>query len=89
MTISIAPDRLIGFVTEIERAEKSAAQVATDKTELYKSAKDAGVNVGVLRKVIAARRKSTEERQTEESLYANYWRILTGAGHGKIEEAAE
>jgi uncharacterized protein (UPF0335 family) len=89
LTITISPDRLIGFVTEIERAEKSAAQITTDKTELFKAAKDAGVNVAVLRKVIAARRKSMEERQTEESLYANYWRILTGAGHGQREEAAE
>jgi uncharacterized protein (UPF0335 family) len=89
LTITIAPDRLIGFVTEIERAERSAAQIATDKTELFKAAKDAGVNVGVLRKVIAARRKPLEERQTEESLYANYWRILTSGGHGQREEAAE
>jgi uncharacterized protein (UPF0335 family) len=47
------------------------------------------VNVTVLRKVIQARRKPLEERQTEESLYANYWRILIAAGQGKRGEAAE
>jgi uncharacterized protein (UPF0335 family) len=89
MNITIAPERLAGFVSEIERAEKSAAQITFEKAEIYKAARDAGVNVTVLRKVIQARRKPLEERQTEESLYANYWRILIAAGQGKRGEAAE
>jgi uncharacterized protein (UPF0335 family) len=85
-TSTVQPERLAGFVTEIERAEHSIADATTDRSEILKAAKQAGFNTTVLRKVIADRRKPVEERQAEESLYAAYWRALQASG---TSEAAE
>jgi len=45
------------YVSQIEGTEAEIAELNTDKSETYKSAKEAGLDVAALRNVIAYRRK--------------------------------
>lgn len=85
-TNAVSPERIRGFVAEIERCEHQLAEYGADRTELFKSAKEAGLDVKVLRRVIAARKKPEQARQAEESLFDEYWLAIE---NGRTAEAAE
>lgn len=68
----IAAKQLQSFVDRIERLEEEKSGIADDIKDLYAEAKGQGFDVKVLRKIIAMRKKSKEDRQEEEELLELY-----------------
>lgn len=50
-------EQVKAYVAQIEMTEAEIAELNSDKSETYKSAKEAGLDVAALRNVIAYRRK--------------------------------
>lgn len=72
----IAGDRLRSFVERIERLEAERAELGADVREVYAEAKFVGLDVKVLRLVVAARRKDPADRNEEEEFFALYCSAL-------------
>lgn len=68
------------IVEQIERLESEKRDLAADVADKYKEAKGKGFDTKVMRKIIAARRKSQEEREQEEAIYDTYAVALGLAG---------
>lgn len=75
------------FVRQIEGLNKDIEALALDKSEIFKSAKQQGVNVKVLRRVIAERKKSAGERAEAEELFRLYWESVQPAGQPSATSA--
>lgn len=69
-------ERLNQFVARIERLEAEKAEFAADIKECFQEAKVYGLDVKILRKVIAARKKEAAERAEEEALMTIYMEAL-------------
>lgn len=86
--------KLGGFISEIERVEAQARVLATDKSELYKSAKEAGFDTKALRHVVKMRRMGATERQELENAIDSYAVALgdfitTDLGRAAVQRATE
>lgn len=81
--------QLRALVERIERLDEEISTLNTDKSEVYKEAKATGFNVKVLRKVIAARRLDTAERQETEALFDMYMAALEGGENGLVRARVE
>ena len=68
--------QLRSIIERIERLEEEKKEVAEQITEVYAEAKGNGFDTKTLRKVIALRRKSTEERSEEEAMLDLYLQAL-------------
>lgn len=68
--------RLGGFISEIERLEEQKRELATDITEIYKSAKDAGFNTKAMRHTVKMRRMDRGERESFENACDSYAHAL-------------
>lgn len=68
--------RLSGFISEIERLEADAKLIATDKSEIYKSAKDKGFDTAAMRHTIKLRKMEREKRDTFENACDAYAHAL-------------
>jgi uncharacterized protein (UPF0335 family) len=68
--------RLGGFISEIERLEEQKRELATDITEIYKSAKDAGFNTKAMRHTVKMRRMDRDERSAFENACDAYAHAL-------------
>jgi uncharacterized protein (UPF0335 family) len=71
-----AQNQLRQFVEQIERLEEEKKALAGDIRDKYLEAKALGFDVKVLRQVVRLRKKSTEERQEEESVLEVYLHAL-------------
>lgn len=76
--MSAAGDQLRAFVQRIERLDEEIAALNSDKSEVYKEAKSGGWSVKVLRKVVAARRLDSAEREEIDALFDLYMSELEG-----------
>jgi uncharacterized protein (UPF0335 family) len=74
--ISNSDQELKALVTRIEKMEDEKSQIALDITEIYKEAKSNGFDVKILRKVVALRKKSADDRQNEAALLDLYMQRL-------------
>ena len=76
------PRSVRNYVAEIERIESEIAEFNSDKSEIYKSAKDAAVDVKALRDVIAYRRKRAKhgvsKLEAEDEKFAEYLGLIEG-----------
>ena len=75
-----AQKELQRLVDQIERLVEEQKALGADIKDKFTEAKSKGFDVKVLRKIIAARRKSETERQTEEAIYDTYAVALGMAG---------
>lgn len=71
-----AQKHLRQLIEQIERLEEEKKALAGDIRDKFLEAKGVGFDVKILRKVIAARKKSQTERQEEESITAVYLHAL-------------
>jgi uncharacterized protein (UPF0335 family) len=72
--------QLRGIVERIERLEEEKAQVSEQIKEVYAEAKGNGFDPKILRKVVAMRRLTPDERAEVEAIMDLYWQaISTGA----------
>lgn len=72
MSETIAVDILRQHVEAIERLESEEVGLRDDKKDRYALLKAEGFDVKQVRKLIAMRKKRTEERTTEEAVLATY-----------------
>ncbi len=80
---------LVRLVDQIERLENEKRDLAADVADKYKEAKGKGFDAKILRKLIAARRKSKEEREQEEAIMAVYLHALEGTPLGEYANRIE
>ena len=69
-------DRLRSIVDRIERLEEERKALGNDIKDIYAEAKSAGFDVGVLKELIADRRKEPAEVEEAEELLHVYRRAL-------------
>jgi uncharacterized protein (UPF0335 family) len=87
---STQPEQVRHFVQQIETAQTVIDDANTDKSELYKAAKQAGLNVGALRALITERRKMRQNAalfQTQAEMMARYRQYLLA--HVHVREAQD
>jgi uncharacterized protein (UPF0335 family) len=68
--------QLRGFVARVEALNESAREVAEFTKEVYAEAKGNGFDVRILRKVVALRKKSADDRSEEEAMLDLYLQAL-------------
>jgi len=76
MTTGIARDQLKSFIDRIERLEAQKQEIAEDVKRVYVELADDGFDPKIVRKVIALRKKSANERAEEEMVLATYLAAL-------------
>ena len=79
-------EKLKSYVDRIERLEEEKAGIAQDIRELYQEAKATGLDPKIVKKVIALRKKSEEDRKQEQAmidLYMNELGMLADTPLGK------
>lgn len=67
-----AQGQLRSIIERVERLEEDKAGVAADIKEVYAEAKGNGFDTGIIRKVIAIRKKDRAKLQEEEALIDLY-----------------
>lgn len=72
MSDNIAADILRQHVEAIERLESEEQGLKDDKKDRYLALKAEGFDVKAVRKLIAMRKKRTDERTQEEAILATY-----------------
>lgn len=72
------------IVRQIEAVNQEMKNMALDRSELFKAARQQGYDVKVLRRVISERAKSQAEREEAEQLFRTYWE-----GVQLVRQAAE
>jgi uncharacterized protein (UPF0335 family) len=78
-----AQNQLRQLVEQIERLEEEKKALAADIRDKYLEAKAVGFDVKVLRTIVRLRKKSTTERQEEETILEVYMHAL-----GMLSDAA-
>ena len=81
---SFVSGQLKALVERIERLEEEKKTISSDIAEVYAEAKGNGFDVKILRKVIALRKHSLDERQEQESMLDLYLAAL-----GMVKEQSE
>jgi uncharacterized protein (UPF0335 family) len=70
--------QLRGIVERIERLEEEKAQVSEQIKEVYAEAKGNGFDPKILRKVVAMRKLTPDERAEVEAIMDLYWQAIDG-----------
>jgi uncharacterized protein (UPF0335 family) len=68
----ISNSQIASVVERIERMEDEKSEISLDISELYKEAKGNGFDVKILRKVVAARKKPQNQRDSENAIFELY-----------------
>lgn len=71
-----AQNQLRQFVEQIERLEEEKKALAADIRDKYLEAKGVGFDVKALREIVRMRKKSSQERQEQESILEVYMHAL-------------
>lgn len=71
-----AQDKLKQFVDRIERTEKEKADVQAAIKDIYAEARALGFDSKALRALIKSRKKSRQERETEEAILDLYMHAI-------------
>lgn len=69
-------EKLKSYVDRIERLEEEKSGIAQDIRELYQEAKATGLDPKIVKKVIALRKKSEEDRKQEQAMIDLYMNEL-------------
>jgi uncharacterized protein (UPF0335 family) len=77
-TTTVHGAQLRGIVERIERLEEEKAQVAEQIKEVYAEAKGNGFDPKILRKVVAMRRLTPDERAEVEAIMDLYLQAING-----------
>ena len=71
-----ADDRLRLLIERIERLEEEKQVIADDVKDVYLEAKSLGYDVKIMRKVVALRKMSADDRREMETILDLYMRAL-------------
>jgi uncharacterized protein (UPF0335 family) len=77
MTTFSAPDissakQLLSFIERIENLEEEKKAISTDIASVYEEAASTGLDKKVIRKLVAWRKKTEEQRSEEDQLFQLY-----------------
>jgi len=72
----ISGQQLLAFLERIERLEAEKADLASDIKEVYAEAKGTGFDTGIIRKLVALRKKDSARRQEEQELLSLYMQAV-------------
>ena len=67
------------YIEQIERLSEERAAIAADISDKFAEAKAVGFDPKIMRKVIALRKKSADERTEEETLVDTYMHAVQGS----------
>jgi len=87
----ISNSQIVSVVKRIERMEDEKSAISLDISEIYKEAKGNGFDVKILKKVVAARKKPQNQRDSENAIFELYMSAV-GFEHtplGKYSEGTE
>lgn len=73
---SVTAGELRGFIERYERLDEEKREVAGQQKELMAEAKGRGYDTGVMRKLIALRRKDPQKLSEEEAILELYKQAL-------------
>jgi uncharacterized protein (UPF0335 family) len=87
-------NQLVSIVERIEKLEDDRAILAEDVKEVYAEAKSNGFDPKIIKKIIAMRKKDSEQLRIEEELLATYMSALgmladTPLGQAAIQRSKE
>jgi uncharacterized protein (UPF0335 family) len=71
-----ADDRLRLLIERIERLEEEKQVIADDVKDVYLEAKSVGYDVKIMRRVVALRKMSADDRREMETILDLYMRAL-------------
>jgi uncharacterized protein (UPF0335 family) len=83
-----AQAQLRQFIEQIERLEEEKKALAADIRDKYLEAKGIGFDVKAIRKIVMMRRKSSAEREEEQSIIDLYMHALGMLADTPLGEAA-
>ena len=72
MNPSISNQQLRAFIERIERLEEEKKNLTQDMSEVYSEAKSNGYDIKIMKKIVALRKKDTNERLEEGILIDTY-----------------
>ena len=75
-TQAVAADQLRSIIERVERLEEEKREVAEQIKEVYAEAKGNGFDTKTLRRIVALRKKSDDERSEEEAILDLYLHAL-------------
>jgi uncharacterized protein (UPF0335 family) len=81
-------NQLQSIVERIENLEQEKAAAAEAISEVYKEAKSSGFDVKILRKVVAARKKTDSQRAEEKAIMDTYLHALGMLADTPLGQAA-
>lgn len=87
MTDATTRDQLRAFVERIERLEEEKKTLSDDIKDVYGEAKGMGFDTGILKKVVALRKKDEAERMEEDAVLDTYL-VALGMLPEPFDEAA-
>lgn len=68
--------QLLAIIERVERLEEEKKAAAADITDVYAEAKGNGFDVKALRKIVAMRRMSEEQREEDNAVLETYMAAL-------------
>ncbi len=74
--------QLLSFIQRIENLEEEKKAIATDIAAVYEEAASTGLDKKVIRKLVAWRKKSEEERSEEDQLFQIYLEAIESLAGG-------
>lgn len=80
--------QLAALIERIEKLEIEKKAISDDIKEVYAEAKAEGFDTKIMKKVIAARKKTAEEREEEAQLLATYLAALGDLADTPLGQAA-
>jgi uncharacterized protein (UPF0335 family) len=82
--IDITNNQLQSVIERVERMEAEKAAVAEDIKQIYLEAKGNGFDTKIIRKIVAMRKKSAEEREAERAMIELYLGQLSDTPLGRF-----
>lgn len=73
-----AGKELKSFIERVERLAEKEKGIKDDKREVYAEMKGRGFDTKTVRKIVAARKKSADERAEEAAILDLYWKSIGG-----------
>lgn len=84
---TFASTELVRFVERIERLTEEKTAIQDDIGEIYAEAKTTGFDTAIVRKVIAARKKSEAEREEAETIFDLYMSALRNHSAAEVAQS--
>jgi len=84
----LSNNQIATVIERIEKMEDEKAAVALDISEIYKEAKGNGLDVKILKKIVAMRKKPQHEREREQTILDLYLAAVEGFEKTPLGECA-